>query len=477
MKNQPSPSSRPAWRASLLLAASLAIGCSALGLQSKSLSMSSGGDSASESAESGGGGRSGGKSIGQLELPDPKAALSSWTAVQQWRANRDWGAGYGYDSLAGGAALADELGGKLSELGRASWIRKCLGNHEPDASAALAWAICGSDVAALDLEKLESELGGGGLSEESRQEVLAEVRTDLEDAKKVGEAVGAAAKDDPGIEAMLQRSSEARKEWAAYAAANKDRIALFLKLKDAVRSGKSNAAGFSGCYEATQPAFAKLVRAAKLPVEDASAPLLSYAGRINKSIDDYLVSASFGACAYAQHKSGEALFAALAEVPGGRARFGARSLALAKLLDASFTPRFADRSVDFARMTFEWRYGMEVPTVLSAVADLVPKAGIVEGVQPEGDNVVISFKSAMVEMCIEWRDSDRIERVDGDGKVRYQQECKRRGKVETQTDPATTNAKFAGGIAPGLQLITVNGFPVMVSKGKRLIAALGVTMN
>lgn len=471
MENKRSPSFRAVLGAGVMVVVA-AGGCAKLGLDGLSSSVSSVSESEATPSR-----KAGGKSIGQLEGADPKAALATWTAAQQWRPGRDWGLGYGYDSLAGGAALADELGEHLSELGRASWIIKCLGNQNEDATATLAWAICGGDVAALDLKKLEAELGAADISADSQDNVLREAREALEDAKKVGEAVTAAAKSDPGVASLLKLAAEARTEWAAYASSHKDRIAQFLALKDAVRSSRTTAPAFTGCNDATQPAFAKLVRGTKLPLDGGRDPMLSYASLLHTSIDGYLVSVSYGACAFGLHESGEALFVALADVPGGHARFGARSLALAKILDPGFAPKFSDRELDFKKMTFEWRYGVEVPGARSFLATTNPSAGIVAAVKPAGDVATVSFKSASYEACVEWMDTNRVERVHPDGTVSYQKECKRRGKVETEAKPITSSTKFLGGVSAGVQLYAVANFPAVVTKGNRLIAVFGVTLN
>ena len=78
----------------------------------------------------------GADTIENVKMPDKTAPFSSWTAVQQWmpflghagNARSD----YGYGNEAGWLVLADELGDKLSALGRASLVDMCFRNVEAD---------------------------------------------------------------------------------------------------------------------------------------------------------------------------------------------------------------------------------------------------------------------------------------------------------------------------------------------------------
>ena len=147
-------------------------------------------------------------------------------------------------------------GEHFSELGRASLIEDCLASWQESPDAALAWAACGHDVAVLDMKKLEAELVAEHIEPGARGDIIARVNRNVATAKKVGAFVEQAAKDDPGIAAILQLGDAARTEWATFASANREAIDRHLALKDAVRSGKTNDKGFDGCYEATKGPFA-----------------------------------------------------------------------------------------------------------------------------------------------------------------------------------------------------------------------------
>ncbi len=439
--------------------------------------------SSSSGASSGGGGQvtegrpASTRKLEDVAAPDPKAPLATWTAEQQWMPYLKWGADYGYVTLAGGVALADELGDRLSQLGRASFVEKCFHNAKDDASSALMWAVCGRDVAALDLKALDAEIAAAGVGPASHDEVVKHVREQLDAAKKVGAAVEAAAKDDPGVAALLRLGADAREEWKAYAASHADQVAKYLALKDAVRSGKSNDKGYQGCYEVTQPAFAKAVRATKFPTGVHGDPLPARVELVTQTIDGYVAAVAYGACAFGQAPSGEALYAAAANPKGGGARFGARSVTLAKILSPAFKPSFADRSLQFHSMAFEWQYGLTMPGANAITAIMTPGGGVVGSIKPDGDAVHINFKGNSVEECLEWQDTNRIAQVTPNGSISYQKVCKQRGRVANQASGVTTSAKFLGGIAVGAEIITVDQFPVAAWKGKKLTGVLGIALN
>lgn len=413
--------------------------------------------------------------IDDVKPPEPSAPLSTWTAAQQWAPRDKWGGDFGYHSLAGGVALADELGDQLSQLGRISLVDKCFRNLKEDASSAIAWAVCGDDVAAVDLKRAEAELNAEGIGPASRDEVMAHAREVVDAARKIGAAVEAAAKDDPGVDKMIKLRGAAREEWTAYASTHKDAIARFLTLKDAVRSGKSNDKRYAGCYEQTQPAFAKLVHATKFPAGVNGDPMPGYVQFVTSTIDGYITTVSYAACAFGQDAAGEAIYAAAADQRGGGARFGTRSLTLAKVLDPAFKPKFADRSLSLDHMAFEWKYGMAMPGAGETTAIMTPSHGIIASLRPgDGGTTKVAFKGNTVEECLEWVDTNRISQVSPNGSISYQKNCKRRGQVANQTTAVDVPSKYLGGVSPGVNIVIVHQFPVVAWRGNQLTGVLGV---
>ncbi|HEX3764848.1 MAG TPA: hypothetical protein VHW23_39400 [Kofleriaceae bacterium] len=414
------------------------------------------------------------KRIEDVPAPDPKAALSTWTAAQQWMPHGKWGSDYGYSNLSGAIALADELGERLSELGRASLIAACFRNAKEDATSALLWAVCGHDAAVLDLARLEAELAAEAIGPASHGEVVAAAKEQLAAARKVGAAVEAAAKDDPGVAALIQLGAAAREEWTAYASKNRDAMERFLALKDAVRSGKSNHKNYVGCFEATQPAFVRLIRTTRFPWDVQGDPMPFHVSFVTATTAGYVTTVAYAACAVGQDSAGEAIYAAAANQPGGGARFGARSITLAKALAPSFKPAFADRSLRLDGMAFPWKYGMTMPGANSIASIMTPGGGVVASMKPDGAMTRLSFQGNTVEECLEWVDTNRIAQVTPNGTVSYQKTCKRRGRVANQASAVSVPSKYLGGISIGVHVLTVDQFPVVAWKGKKITGVLGV---
>jgi len=413
------------------------------------------------------------KKIEDVKEPDKGTSLSAWTPAQQWMPLNARVATHGYGSAAGMLVLADELGDKLSELGRVSLIDRCFEYAEADTKSALMWALCGPDVKAFDRKKLESELTAEGIAESSRKDVLSEVDRIIAKAKKVGEVVDAA--NDPGIAALLKFPAAARTEWNAYIGKNKDAFARYLRLRDAVRSGKSNHKDFDGCWNATRPAFEKLVKATSFPWELSGDYLPGYTAVMITDTASYISAASFAACAYSVHESGEALMVAVSNQKGGVIRVGWRSIALAKAMAPSFKPKFAERSLRFEDMLSKWSNSrISVEGLDERAAIMTPAQGNVASIKADGDLTKISFKGDTVDACLEWKTTKKVQSVAPNGDPVYEKVCAKRGEVANQENDTAIATKFAVGIKPGVDVLLVDNFPVTAWKGKKFVAVFGV---
>lgn len=415
------------------------------------------------------------KRIDDIDLPAATAPIQNWTPVQQWMGGSDKRSTYGYGSLSGMAVLADELGPRLGHLGRASLLAECFDGIKDDATGAIAWAVCGNDARTFDLAKAEAELVKEGIKRESRTEVLARAKEIHDKATKIGAAVEAAAKDDPGVARILKLADAAREEWTAYASKHQATIDRYVALKDAVRSGKSNHQGFAGCYEATYAPFAKHVKAAKFPWDEVGDVMPFYISYLVTTPDGYLTTVAYGACAWSQHAGLEGIYAAAANQEGGHARAGVRSLTLAKIMDPAFQPKFADRSLGFDSMKFQWKYGIRMSGINWVTAIQTPGGGKISKVKKDSDVVKLDFAADTVDACLQWRDTNRIQSVNN-GSVTYQKECVKRGKVEDQEGTIEIPVKYAGGLARGVNVTVVGATPVVAWKDGKLKAVLGIAL-
>lgn len=417
-----------------------------------------------------------------VKMPDKTTPFASWTAAQQWMPeySHDARSDHGYSSNAGMLLLADELGDKFSELGRASLIQKCFRNQGPEGKSLLAWAMCGPDVKALDMKKLAAELDAEKVSADNKAEVIKTATEAYEKAKKVGEFIEAAAKDDAGVAQVLKLTDTAKAEWSAYLGKNKATFDQYLALKDAVRTGKSNHAAFKGCFEATKPAFEKHVKslASKIPWDVGNDYIPGYMRYLTASTEGYILTVAWAACAWAHDKSGESPYSgAAAQEFSGNLKAGWRTLALGKALDEKFKPKFSDRNWP-ALDTFQWKYGVQ-PAGTSVVAPIMTRNEGVIGklTKKDDDFTTVSFKGDKVESCLQWADTNKVSSVDSSGGVHYDKKCLKRGMVDNQTGASDVPTRYLTGAKVGDSFAEVNKFPVVAWKGKKVTMIFGVPLK
>ena len=336
--------------------------------------------------------------------------------------------------------------------------------------------MCGDDVGKVDLAKADAELTAAKITDKA--EVIAKIKEAVDKAKKIGAAVETAAKSDPGLASVLKLGADARTEWSAYASKNGDAIARYLALKDGVRSGKSNNPAFTGCDEATRPAFQKLVKATKFPQDVGGDPMLSYLSYLTKTTEGYIVTVAYAACAWAYEKAGESIYVGSANQGGGGARAGWRSLALAKAMDGGFTPKFAERSLSWDDMKSKWKYGIQMTGVEWRYSIMTPTRGAVAALKKKDDtNSTVTFKGNTVDACLQWNDTKKIVAIRPDGTFQYDKTCAKRGTIPNQTTPIDVPTRYAAGIGPGVSMVAVLQYPVAVWKGNQYVAILGVAVK
>jgi hypothetical protein len=381
--------------------------------------------------------------IGDVKPPAKERAIQSWTPVEQYMPADPRGnsarSEYGYGNNASMLLLADELGDKLSELGRASMVDVCFKNQDANTSSTLLWAMCGSDARAIDETKLAAELDRANISPESKASVVKHVAAVKAHALQIGEAIETEAKSDPGLAQILKLADAAKAEWGTYIDKNKDAYARYLALKDAVRGGKTMHAAFTGCHEATQPPFAKLVKttAAKIDLTVGNDALVDYASYMTETVDGYVTTVAYAACAWSHHPSGEAMLTAAAN--RRRIRAGWRTIALAKLLDRGFQPKFADRKLSLDNWISPWKYTASIYGANARTAELPPSQGVIEKLEADGEVTRVKFKN----------DDDVVE-------------------VAT---------RYIAGVKRDDTLVTIGKFPVEASRKDKRTLLLGVALK
>lgn len=414
-----------------------------------------------------------------------KAPLQSWTPLQQWTPSQGHSGTarfeHGYGNLAGTLLWADELADKLSELGRASLVDMCFRetNYSPDSKSTLVWALCGADAKALDLKKLEGELAAGNVKPDQKAEVLKEAAEMKAKAMKVGAAMDAAAKDDPGLQQLFKVTEQAKAEWTAYLAKNKAEFERYQTLKDAVRSGKTNNPAFKGCYEATKAPFERLVKsvAKKIPWDVGNDYLPGYISYLVTTPENYITTVNWAACAWSIHESGEAPYVAAVNGDFRGLRAGWRTIALGKVFDEKFKPKFADRSLKMDDWTFQWKYGVKMSGVNDNAAIMTRSEAVVGSLKADGEVTKVAFKGDKVESCLQWKETNKVTGISAGGQPMYEKKCLKRGMVDNQETALEVPTKYMAGVKPGDTFASVRQFPVVAWKGKKLTSLLGVALK
>jgi hypothetical protein len=334
---------------------------------------------------------------------------------------------------------------------------------------AVLWAVCGEDIKAVDVSKLKGS----------------DNQANVPKWKQLGAALEAEAKDDPGIASILQQTEAAKTKWKDFEAQNHDAIALYQKLKDGLRSSKSNDKNFEGCWDVTQPPFAKAVKATKFswdlqgeqPVHERVAAV------IGTNPAHYYAVANFGMCSYAAHVTGGVLASAALEAKGGV--FGWRTMLIATLRDPAFKPKFTDRS-------YKWTTSEALKAVLGwsdrAEGARTPwpggpayiQTGVVKTMKKDGDDTVVKFSGTIIEDCLDWKETNKLRTWDTAGNPVYERKCLKRGKTEADAPgDATMGTKFLDGFKPGVGMSYYGWFPaeVYIEKSKKFISILSVPVK
>lgn len=409
---------------------------------------------------------------------------ASWTPLQQYAAIR---AGNKYQAM----IIADELGDRLSHAGRLAVIEQCLpgvngrksesgsGSLKKDATSASRWAACAADVEAFDTKALAAEVQREGLTAADQRTFLANADASVKGANEIGAAVRAAAKDDPGVAAIVAMGKTARDEWSTFAAAHADQLAELARLQDLVRENRNELAG--DCLDRTRPAMVKVVRATKWRENDTPMdPNEFYVNLTPATTDAFIATAAWGACVALTHRSGNAIYEAATRTQYGWSTYkfpryyrrGPRTLTVAKLYQDPFKPKFADRALDMndAIENPHDYYRGEVE------GSQTPHEAVIAKLVKNGDETTIKFSDAKVSRCVDWRDTNRIQNITPNGDVMYEKRCLRRGLVEVGYSDVVSATVFTSGLAAGVLLTEELGFPVVARKGNKFVAAFGIKL-
>jgi hypothetical protein len=98
-------------------------------------------------------------------------------------------------------------------------------------------------------------------------------------------------------------------------------------------------------------------------------------------------------------------------------------------------------------------------------------------VKSDGGVTKITFKGNTGMECVDWRSTGRITGTNTNGSPTYEKTCAQRQPVHNEVSSIEISTKYVGGISPGVSITTVNQFPVVVSKGSKTVAVLGIAVK
>jgi hypothetical protein len=415
------------------------------------------------------------------DLAKPGAKHRAWTPLQQYLElkTRD---------LYAVLVDADELGDKLSNAGRLAVIEMCMKQapRDDDAAAGFAamWAACGADVEAFSLDGFASELKQEGIGADTRTKMLDDAKQLVAAAKALGSKLTAIG--DSGIAAIIGVGNTARKEWAAFATAHAQDLATLDELQDLLRESKNGLAG--DCIAKTQPVFVKVARAAKWgsEVETSFDHTQWYLQKLPNTLEAHTATLAWSACAALVHGGGISLYndvgsttpwmSSNPNVPPRYVRRGPRTLTIAKLFEDKFEPKFGDRTLTMHGMKKpDVRYRPGITNTHNASG--TPSDAVIGKLVKNGDETTIVFAAETVMRCVDWRDTNKISNITPSGDVMYEKKCMKREPDRAEYSDVVIGSAFTGGLAKGVEVVTVSGFPVIAFKGNKAVAVFGAKLR
>ena len=379
--------------------------------------------------------------VDDFYLKDRQAAWSTATPLDQFALlNRDTG---DVDV----AYVADALGAKLSMLGRLAYVRTCMSRGSQD-DGPVAYAMCATDAAGLDMAKIAAEIGADKKYEiyERMAARIVAYETIAKLAQFRTDAQAFRAKD-PAYDKMFELGEQAHKDWATVDPKN---IALASDLDDARVSGSRKAS--QGCMGRAEAAWKTAVEA--VPVKNLAAihgePGNTFLQQLIPLViarpDGYLAALSLNVCAKLENKTdalSRVIGAALERWPGFR---GPRTGAQTAILTAGLQLDQRDAKIDFPDLKRDFIDGdHNVGTTIGAITT----------VKVDGDKATVTFAKQKVRQtrCVKGHYTNRVQRIMDNGQFAYEYQCDKYIDETIEVPPSPplkVFAKYTSGLTAGM---------------------------
>lgn len=394
-----------------------------------------------------------------------KRAWTSFDALDQWAMFRA-DAGASGDMSLDKNYLADALGAKLTETGRAAYVQRCVQSRN---NGPVQWSMCQGDLDKLDLKKVAGELRANkaysGADKMRVRIELFEFKPKLAaHAAKVKQTIAG----DPGYGKVFEVGETARKEWEARAKSDAALIELATAMDDA-RALNSRRA-FADCEDKTWPAWKSAM--ATVPAkkfegmhddrENGKSFVDTAMGPISSNPSVYLASVAYVTCMTAgqeRHTKHDFLVRALGDAmerwPGYR---GPRTATQTAILSAGITLDDRDAKLEYPSVSRSFGGG---GGSRSGGGD-----GVIGSLKPSGKTVTVTFKKQMVKQvqCAQVKYTRRVTQIRPDGTLVYEAICTKNETVtvDKSDSPQTVNAKYMVGVKPGMFLSNIEDVVTVV---------------
>ncbi len=394
----------------------------------------------------------------ELHFKNTKKAWSAFDAIDQYLALTDTYASSG-DISHDKNYLADALGGRLTALGRAGYVKQCVVN---DDEHVVQWAMCAPDIAQLDWKRAAADLRAtkayeGADKMRIRLALLALKTRIAEHAVAVKKVLA----KDPAYIKIFQLAEKTRKDWDKGGVADAAVLEVAMAMDDA--RALNSRSGFQGCEDKTFAAWRKAV--AKIPakqwegvrddrengksfLDGAMAPLINDA-------NTYLASVAHTICmGVGQDKKTQPdllvreLGSALMRWPGYR---GPRSAAQTAVMAAGIELDDRDARLDYPDVSRSFgAYGGSHGG---------GGTGVVATVKSAGEKATVTFKKQSIKesRCTQSKMTNRISQITSNGTVIYYHNCLKYGvvTVDKTSGDQTVSTKYTEGVKPGVQFTNI----------------------
>ena len=357
-------------------------------------------------------------------------AIAQFTPMDQWWAIRE-GLKAGEVS-AQGVYAADMMHNGLSEVGRMAFIEFCL-KERLEHSEMPRHAVCAGDIAAWDPAKFAVQLRGDTAHDGGTRMLLRLRAYELGDTLTTYKADrDKLFKKDDAYKKMVDVAIKARTEWEKGIGTNTALLDLAQAMDSASLSGSRKL--FVGCEERTQAAL--LTAIGKIPAkafsgmtdvrDDPFGGFAKKAGPVLVNHPEVNLAANAWAQCHRQTPTADFLMASLQEVPGFR---GPRAAAYAALLNEKFV--FDDVNARPPRFP---QFYDDVPYRRTG-GSLSSAGGVVDKVTKGKEHATVALQKTSAKRvdCVKSHRTNRVIRINSDGRLDYETICDKTSVVTYDT--------------------------------------------